>query len=39
MGGGGFYQRISGEVADSPIVTQRGSNDQLTAGLAIGYVW
>lgn len=34
-----FYQRISGDPADSPIVSQRGDRNQLTAGIGIGYVW
>lgn len=34
-----FYQRIAGDPADSPIVTQRGDRNQLTAGVGIGYVW
>jgi outer membrane protein len=38
-GAGVFYQRITGDGADSPIVTQRGSANQLTAGLGIGYSW
>jgi outer membrane protein len=38
-GGGAFWQRITGDGADSPIVTQRGDANQLTAGLGIGYSW
>lgn len=34
-----FYQRISGDPADSPIITERGDRNQLTAGVGIGYVW
>ena len=36
---GGFYQRITGDAADSPIVTQRGDRNQWTAGAGIGYSW
>gem|GEM_PF-642396 len=38
-GTGIFYQRIAGDPADSPIVTQRGDRNQVTAGIGIGYVW
>jgi len=38
-GTGVFYQRITGDGADSPIVTQRGDANQLTAGIGIGYSW
>lgn len=36
---GGFYQRLAGDAAASPIVTQRGDRDQITAGVGIGYSW
>ncbi|HVY05648.1 MAG TPA: MipA/OmpV family protein [Burkholderiales bacterium] len=38
-GVGVFYQRIAGDPADSPIVTQRGDRNQVTGGAGIGYVW
>jgi outer membrane protein len=39
VGAGGFLQRITGDGADSPIVTQRGDRNQVTAGLGVGYAW
>lgn len=39
IGVGGFYQRLTGDAANSPIVTQRGARDQITAGAGIGYAW
>jgi outer membrane protein len=38
-GAGAFYQRLTGDAADSPIVTQRGDPNQWTAGIGIGYAW
>jgi MipA family protein len=38
-GGGAFWQRITGDGADSPIITQRGERDQITAGIGLGYSW
>jgi MipA family protein len=38
-GAGGFWQRITGDGADSPIVTERGKRDQISAGLGLGYSW
>jgi outer membrane protein len=38
-GAGAFYQRLTGDAADSPIVTQRGDPNQWTAGIAVGYAW
>lgn len=38
-GAGAFWQRISGEGADSPLVTERGARDQISAGLGLGYSW
>jgi len=38
-GAGLFYQRIAGDPADSPIITERGDRNQLTGGVGIGYVW
>jgi outer membrane protein len=36
---GAFYQRLTGDAAGSPIVTQRGDRNQWTAGAGIGYTW
>ena len=36
---GAFYQRLSGDAANSPIVTQRGDRNQWTAGIGIAYTW
>lgn len=38
-GAGAFYQRITGDGADSPIITQRGDANQLSAGIGVGYAW
>ena len=38
-GAGAFWQRITGDGADSPIITQRGDRDQISAGFGIGYSW
>jgi outer membrane protein len=38
-GAGGFWQRITGDGADSPIVAQRGERDQISAGIGLGYSW
>jgi outer membrane protein len=35
-GTGAFYQRLTGDAADSPIVTERGSPNQWT-GVGVGY--
>ena len=34
--GVGGYSRLVGDYADSPIVTERGSEDQFFLGLALG---
>ena len=34
-----YYQRITGSAADSPIVTQRGTRNQVTYGAGIAYAW
>ncbi len=39
VGGGAFYQRLTGDAAKSPIVTQRGDRNQWTVGGGIGYAW
>src|SRR5512145_2397138 len=36
---GAFYQRITGDGADSPIVAQRGDANQFSAGIGVGYAW
>jgi outer membrane protein len=33
----GEYERLTGSVADSPLVTMRGSPNQLSAGLGVAY--
>jgi MipA family protein len=38
LSGGVRYSRISGDAADSPIVDDRGDENQWTAGLGIGYI-
>jgi MipA family protein len=38
-GAGAFYQRITGDGADSPIVAQRGDANQFSAGIGVGYSW
>ena len=38
-GAGAFYQRLTGDAANSPIVTQRGDRNQWTAGIGIAYTW
>jgi MipA family protein len=37
--GGVRYSRLVGDAADSPIVDQRGSENQFIAGIGIGYMW
>lgn len=34
-----YAQRLTGDAADSPIVTQRGTRDQITYGIGLGYTW
>jgi outer membrane protein len=38
-GVGGFYQRLTQDAADSPIITQRGDRNQWTVGVGVGYGW
>jgi outer membrane protein len=38
-GAGLFYQRLVGGASDSPIVKDRGSADQFTGGVGLGYLW
>jgi len=37
--GGVVYSRLLGDAADSPVVDQRGSKDQLFAGVGLAYAW
>jgi outer membrane protein len=39
VGAGGFLQRLTGDAAQSPIVTQRGERNQYSAGLGVAYAW
>jgi outer membrane protein len=39
VGFGGFYQRLTGDAAASPIVQQRGDRNQWTYGLGAAYAW
>jgi len=34
-----YMQRIAGDAADSPIVSQRGTRNQITYGAGIAYAW
>lgn len=34
-----YGQRLAGAAADSPIVTQRGTRNQITYGVGIAYAW
>lgn len=34
-----YMQRITGDAANSPIVTQRGTRNQITYGAGIAYAW
>ena len=37
--GGVIYSRLLGDAADSPVVDDRGSKDQLFTGIGIAYAW
>ena len=37
--GGVIYSRLLGDAADSPVVDDRGSENQLLAGLGLAYAW
>jgi len=39
LSGGVVYTRLLGDAADSPVVDDRGSKDQIFAGLGIAYAW
>jgi len=34
-----YMQRITGDAADSPIVSQRGTRNQVTYGAGVAYAW
>jgi outer membrane scaffolding protein for murein synthesis (MipA/OmpV family) len=34
-----YYQRLTGSAADSPIVTQRGTRNQITYGVGVAYAF
>lgn len=34
-----YMQRIAGSAADSPIVSQRGTRNQITYGAGLAYAW
>ena len=37
--GGTIYSRLVADAADSPVVAQRGSADQFTAGVGVASAW
>ncbi len=39
LSGGLVYSRLLGDASDSPLVDDRGSSDQLYAGLGVAYAW
>ncbi len=39
LAGGLVYSRLLGDASDSPIVDDRGSSNQLFAGLGVAYAW
>jgi outer membrane protein len=39
IAGGLIYSRLVGDASDSPVVDERGSRDQLFAGLGVAYAW
>ena len=39
IGAGLFYRRLVSDAADSPLVDQRGSIDQLISGIGLAYSW
>ncbi len=39
LSGGLIYSRLLGDASDSPIVDDRGSSDQLFAGVGVAYAW
>ena len=39
LGGGLSYKKMLGDASDSPVVDDRGSDNQYTVGLAVLYTW
>lgn len=39
LGSGVFYQQLQNSASDSPIIKERGTPQQWTYGLGLGYVW
>lgn len=39
IAGGLRYQRLIGDAADSPVVADRGSENQFIAGIGVAYAW
>ena len=39
VGAGVYYQRLTGDAADSPIVRDRGNADQISGGVGAAYYW
>lgn len=39
IAGGLIYSRLVGDASDSPVVDERGSSNQLFAGLGVAYAW
>lgn len=39
VGAGVYWQQLSGQAADSPIITERGRKEQLSAGVGLAYIW
>ena len=37
--GGVVYSKLLGDASDSPVVDDRGSSDQLYAGVGVAYAW
>lgn len=39
VGAGVYWQHLTGNAADSPIVTERGRQDQVSFGAGLAYIW
>jgi outer membrane protein len=39
LGAGVRYARLTGDAADSPVVDDRGDENQWIGGIAVGYIW
>jgi MipA family protein len=39
VGAGVRYSRITGDAADSPLVDQRGDENQVVGGIGVAYIW